>query len=52
VSFGKKLTLKQALALLAGKPVALKGLKSKAGNKYDADAVIDAGKVKLLFDRD
>ena len=45
-SFGKKLTLNQALALLAGKTVALKGLKSKAGKKYDADAVMEAGKVK------
>jgi DNA topoisomerase-1 len=49
-SFGKKLTLKQAQGLLSGKVIALKGLKSKAGTKYDAKAVLEEGKVKLIFD--
>jgi ribosomal protein L37AE/L43A len=49
-SFGKKFTLKQAQGLLSGKVIALKGLKSKAGKKYDAKAVMEEGKVKLIFD--
>jgi len=48
-SFGKTIKLKEALALLAGKTVSLKGLKSKAGKKFDADAVLEAGKLKLVF---
>ena len=47
--FGKKFTLKQAQGLLSGKTVMLKGLKSKAGKKYDAKAVLEEGKVKLIF---
>ena len=49
-SFGKKFTLKQAQGLLSGKVIALKGLKSKAGKKYDARAVLEEGKVQLIFD--
>jgi DNA topoisomerase-1 len=48
-SFGKKIKVREALALLAGKTVVLKGLKSKAGKKYDAHAVMASGKVKLVF---
>ena len=39
---GRTLTVKQASALLAGKKVALKGLKSKQGRKYDCELVLDA----------
>ena len=49
-SFGKKFTLKQAQGLFSGNVIALKGLKSKAGKKYDAKAVLEEGKVKLIFD--
>ena len=40
---------KQAQGLLSGKVIALKGLKSKAGKKYDAEAILVDGKVKLIF---
>ena len=49
-SFGKKFTLKQAQDLLSGNVLSLKGLKSKAGKKYDAKAVMEDGKVQLQFD--
>lgn len=48
-SFDKKFTLKQAQGLLSGNVIALKGLKSKAGKKYDAKAAMEEGKVKLIF---
>jgi DNA topoisomerase-3 len=51
-SFGKRVTEKQALSLLAGEQVALKGLKSKAGKKFDAGARITEGKLTLLFEAD
>lgn len=51
-SFGKRVTEKQALSLLAGEQVALKGLKSKAGKKFDAGARITVGKLTLLFEAD
>lgn len=51
-SFGKKVTEKQALSLLAGKQVVLKGLKSKAGKKFDAGARITDGKLTLLLGPD
>lgn len=46
---GKRLTQKQALALLAGQVVRLQGLKSRAGKVFEADARIEEGKVRLLF---
>lgn len=47
----KRLTPRQGLTLLAGKGVHLKGMKSKAGKKFDARAVLDEdGKVKLIFE--
>lgn len=51
-SFGKKMTETQALALLAGKTVALRGLTSQQGKKYDARAHIENGKIALLFGKD
>lgn len=49
-SFGKKLSEKQALGLLTGEQVALKGLKGKTGRKFDASARIVDGKLTLVFD--
>ncbi|MFT0140859.1 DNA topoisomerase III [Alcanivoracaceae bacterium MT1] len=49
-TFGKKLTVNQAAGLLVGKAVALKGLVSKKGKKFDAKATLTDGKVQLSFD--
>lgn len=48
-SFGKKLSESQALELLAGKTVLLRGLKSQQGKKYDSHAHIENGKLALVF---
>lgn len=47
---GKSLTLKQAQALLAGKTIPLKGLKSKLGKSFDAQAHWKEGRVELIFE--
>jgi DNA topoisomerase-3 len=46
---GKQISLKQTLDLFAGKTVRLKGLKSKKGKGFNADARIEGGRVRLLF---
>ncbi len=48
---GKKLSAAAAKKLLAGKTVALKGLKKKAGGTFDANVRLAAdGKVEFVFD--
>lgn len=47
--FGKSISLKQAKNLLEGKRVLLRGLKNKAGKKFDAMARLEDGKIKLDF---
>ncbi len=47
---GKNLTVKNAKDLLGGKEIELKGLTSKQGNKFDAKAKFNNGKVELIFD--
>ena len=47
---GKRVSVKTALALLAGRRVRLSGLRSRAGKRFEAQAQIVNGKVKLLFD--
>lgn len=47
---GKNLSAKNAKDLLGGKEIELKGLVSKAGNKFDANAKFNNGKVELIFD--
>lgn len=49
-TFGKRLTEKQALALLRGEPVQLKGLKRKTGGTFDAGARLEDAKLRLVFD--
>lgn len=51
---GKKLTDAQKLNLLKGKKVHVKGMKSKSGNAFDADLVLDkdTGRVKFEFSKD
>ena len=49
-TFGKRLTEKQAISLLAGKRIHLKGLTSRNGKRFEADAEIQQGKVTLLFE--
>lgn len=48
-SFCITVQLKEALALLAGKTSSLKGVKSRAAKKFDAESVLDAGKLKLVL---
>jgi DNA topoisomerase-3 len=45
----KALTKEEAVDLLNGKTVFLKGLKSKAGNTFDARGTLIEGKIKLEF---
>ena len=48
---GKKLTVRQAQNLLAGKTVPLKGCTSKSGKKYDCKVRLDDdGRIEPLFD--
>lgn len=50
-TFGKKLTVNQAVGLLVGKTVALKGLVSKkTDKKFDAKATLTDGRITLRFD--
>jgi DNA topoisomerase-3 len=46
---GKKLTLDNALDLLKGKTIKLKGFKSKAGKKFDAGLKLVDGKTTFVF---
>jgi DNA topoisomerase-3 len=46
---GKKLTTRQSMALFAGEVIALEGLKSRAGKRFNAHARLAGGKVKLIF---
>lgn len=48
---GKKLTLDNALDLLKGKTVKMKGFKSKAGKKFDAGLKLVDGKTTFVFDK-
>ncbi|NPB05082.1 MAG: hypothetical protein GXO08_01730 [Aquificae bacterium] len=45
---GKRLTAKQALALLEGKTVLLRGLRSKKGKKFDAKVRLEDGRLKVV----
>lgn len=48
---GKQLTEKQAASLVAGKTVAAKGLKSRAGKTFDCGLKLDEeGGIKFVFD--
>lgn len=49
---GKNLTEKNAKDLLSGKEISLKALESKSGNKFDAKAKFNNGKVELIFNND
>lgn len=46
---GKNISKDIAVSLMQGKTVLMKGLKSKAGNKFDAYAVMEDNKVSLKF---
>ncbi len=46
---GKKLTLEQAIKLYKGESVKIKGLKSKAGKRFDASLKLVNGKVVFEF---
>ncbi len=49
---GKKLTERQAQALLAGQTVHLRGLRSrKTGKRFDAPARVEQGQLKLIFEQ-
>jgi DNA topoisomerase-3 len=50
-TFGKRLSLKEALKLFSGERLFLKGLKGKSGKPFDAYLVLDPkeGKLKLQF---
>ncbi|QID33081.1 type IA DNA topoisomerase [Pampinifervens florentissimum] len=45
---GKKISSKDAIKLLEGKEVLLKGLKSKAGKKFDAKVRLENGRLKIV----
>jgi DNA topoisomerase-3 len=47
---GKRVGVKTAMALFAGRRVRLTGLKSRSGKCFEAGAELVDGKVKLLFD--
>lgn len=47
----KKLTKTQAINLLNGKTITLSGLKSKAGNTFDAKGKWGGEKIDLIFDK-
>lgn len=49
--FGKKLTAKQALALLSGEEILLKGAKGKSGKPFDAYFKYDFPQGKTVLDR-
>jgi hypothetical protein len=50
-TYGKRLSLKEALKLFSGERLFLKGLKGKSGKPFDAYLVLDPkeGKLKLQF---
>jgi DNA topoisomerase-3 len=48
-TYGKILTTRQSMALFAGEVIALDGLKSRAGKRFNAQAHLTDGKVKLIF---
>ena len=45
---GKKISSKDAIKLLEGKEVLLKGLKSKAGKKFNAKVRLENGRLKIV----
>lgn len=48
---GKQLTEKQATSLIAGKTVAAKGLRSRAGKTFDCGLTLDgSGEIKFVFE--
>lgn len=49
IFIGKELTDKNIKDLFAGKEIKLKDLTSKQGNKFDANAKLNNGKVELIF---
>ena len=45
---GKRITTKQAIELLRGKAVVLKGLKSKSGKKFSAKVKLEGERLKIV----